>query len=316
MKLKVGTRGSALALAQTNIVCDLLKSKISDIEIDVIVIKTKGDKILDKALDKIGDKGLFVKEMEQQLLDKKIDFAVHSLKDMPSEIDDRLILAKCPTRASEKDVLIINPKHKIDKSDILEWFKNTSGIKVGTGSKRRFCQLKLVNDSIVQCPIRGNIKTRIDKLVSEDLDAIVLAKAGIDRLDLKELNFVELNIDIMVPAAGQGALAVELRKDDDRLMKMMGKISDAYTTCQVSGERSFLKSIGAGCHSSVGAYAYHKDGKMFITAVYGDECGFVSVETDYVEINNREYKDETLIEDMVNLGKKMANKMRKDDKNI
>ena len=175
MKLIVGTRGSALAIAQTDSIISLVLDKFPDLEIEKKIIKTKGDKILDKSLDKIGDKGLFVSEIERELLEGTIDFAVHSLKDMPTKISPGLKLAQTPERQDPRDVLVINPKHQLRPEDIMDWLRSSQGLKIGTGSKRRTSQLKRINESIQPMMIRGNIGTRLEKLVSQDLDAIVLA---------------------------------------------------------------------------------------------------------------------------------------------
>lgn len=271
MNLIAGTRGSALAIAQTNLVCNMLKKRFPNVEIELKIIKTKGDKILNKALDKIGDKGLFVKEIEHQLIDGRIDFAVHSLKDMPSEINEELKLTKTPNRADSRDVLIVNPKHKIKDDKIIDWLKNSSGLKVGTGSKRRIAQLLKLNKTIIPVPIRGNIDTRISKLVSEDMDAIVLAAAGIERLGIFQDNIYYFSYDEIIPAAGQGALAVEIKRDNEVLDKMFEEISDEIVELEILSERAFLKRVNGGCHIPVGAISYIEKDKFTIYGVYGDE---------------------------------------------
>ena len=269
MKLIAGTRGSALAVAQTNLVCNILKEKFPDLDIELKIIKTKGDKILNKALDKIGDKGLFVKEIENQLINGDIDFAVHSLKDMPSEIDDRLKLTKTPDRADARDVLVINPKHKVE--NVMEWLKNEENLKIGTGSKRRIAQLLIINRNIQPMPIRGNIDTRIRKLVDEDMDAIVLAAAGIERLGISTENMYHFNYSEMIPASGQGALAIEIKKDNTELEKMFAEISTEETELEVISERAFLKQINGGCHIPVGSISEINGDEITLTAIYGDE---------------------------------------------
>lgn len=269
MKLIAGTRGSKLAIAQTDLVCNMLKEKFPNLEIEKKIIKTKGDKILNKALDKIGDKGIFVKEIENQLIKGDIDFAVHSLKDMPSEIDDRLKLTKTPDRSDARDLLVINPKHKIE--NIRDWLENSKALKIGTGSKRRIAQLMMINNDIEIMPIRGNIDTRIEKLVKEDMDAIVLAAAGIERLGiLKENNLYYFKYSEMIPASGQGALAIEIRKDSLELDKMFEKISKYETELEIVAERAFLKRINGGCHTPVGAISEINSNKLCLTAIYGD----------------------------------------------
>ena len=328
MKLKVGTRGSELALAQTKIVCDMLKSIDDNIEIEVSVIKTKGDAILDVSLDKIGDKGLFVKEIEKKLIDGDIDFAVHSLKDMPSELDSRLMITDVPLRASEKDVLIVNPKYNLENDEVIQWFKESSNLKIGTGSKRRFYQLRKINDSIIQKDIRGNIKTRINKLVDKDMDAIVLAKAGIDRLDIDDLVYAELDLDMMVPAVGQGCLAIEIRSDDSDMKSLIDSISDRYSTYQYECERAYLKKIGAGCHSPVGAFSYMKEDRFYIVGIFGDEKGDIlvrkekSIAWDKKNIDKKDINREVINkkdvdrEALRNLGSDLAEEIMKEVNNL
>ncbi|MEG0250444.1 MAG: hydroxymethylbilane synthase [Peptostreptococcus sp.] len=271
MKLVAGTRGSELAITQTELVCKSLIAAFPGLEIEKKIIKTKGDKILDKALDKIGDKGIFVKEIERQLIDGKIDFAVHSLKDMPSEIDARLKLVNTPMRADARDVLIVNPKHNIDSKDAMKWLKSSNGLRVGTGSKRRIAQLLMINKSINPIPLRGNIATRISKLESEDMDAIVLAAAGIERLDIKNINVYYFDYDQMIPASGQGALAIEIKKNNTELEKIFESISDRKTELEVAAERSFLKKINGGCHIPVGSISFIENDLFVIRGIFGNE---------------------------------------------
>lgn len=269
MKLVAGTRGSKLAVAQTELICSMLEKEFPDLEIEKKIIKTKGDKILNKALDKIGDKGLFVKEIESQLESGEIDFAVHSLKDMPSEINSSLKLTKTPDRADARDILIINPKHKIN--NVMDWLKREKSIKIGTGSKRRIAQLLEINENIEPMHIRGNIDTRIRKLVEEDMDAIVLAAAGVERLKIENLNTYIFKYDEMIPAAGQGALAIEIKKENIILDKMFDKISEIESEVQITAERAFLKRINGGCHSPVGAISEIDGDELILKAIYGDE---------------------------------------------
>ncbi len=291
MRLIAGTRGSKLALAQTDLIIRLLKEKYPSLEIEKKIIKTKGDKILNRALDKIGDKGLFVKEIENQLISGQIDFAVHSLKDMPSDIDYRLKLTKTPNRADARDVLVINPKHEI--KDVFYWLKNSKDLKIGTGSKRRSAQLLEINKNIEIRPIRGNIDTRIEKLVKEDYDAIVLAAAGLERLELLEKNKLYFfDYAKMIPAPGQGALAIEIRKDRKELDKIFQDISDEKKDLEVLAERAFLKEINGGCHIPVGAISEIKEGRLFLSAVYGSEdCSQIVKSQRSIEINE-DFKNE------------------------
>lgn len=315
MKLVAGTRGSQLAITQTELVCESLKAVFPGLEIEKKIIKTKGDKILDKALDKIGDKGIFVKEIEKQLIDSKIDFAVHSLKDMPSEIDDRLKLVNTPMRADARDVLLVNPKHDVDRNNIMDWLKNSKNLKIGTGSKRRIAQLLMINKNIVAMPLRGNIGTRISKLVSEDMDAIVLAAAGIERLKIKGINVYYFDYNQMIPASGQGALAIEIKKDNTELEKMFEKISDRNTQLQIVAERAFLKRINGGCHIPVGSISYIENNEFVLRGILGDESYSNIVikdkRLDFSSIRNLKYEDtkkidEEIIKELNSLGSNLA----------
>lgn len=310
MKLIAGTRGSKLAIAQTDLICNMLKEKFPNLEIEKKIIKTKGDKILNKVLDKIGDKGIFVKEIENQLIDGEIDFAVHSLKDMPSEIDGRLKLTKTPNRADARDVLLINPKHKI--KDVGYWLKNSKGLKIATGSKRRIAQLLNINKNIEIVPIRGNIDTRIEKLVNEDMDAIVLAAAGIERLGILGKNkLYYFKYSDMIPASGQGALAIEIRKDNSKLDKIFDEIYEYEAEIEVIAERSFLKKINGGCHIPVGAISEINGNQLSLTAIYGDS-DYKKVVTGKKKIELEQYNRDNLILDKNNSKSKIDNEIFKE----
>ena len=257
--LKIGTRGSELALKQANIVKNLLLSKFLDLKIEIIIIKTKGDKILNKSINKIGGKGVFVKEIEEALIDKEIDIAVHSLKDMPYDMPDSLKIGAFTERESPIDIFI---SHQ-NKS----FFDMPIGSKIGTGSLRRSIQLKRLRNDIEIVPIRGNINTRISKIGNE-VDGVVLAEAGINRLELSELISYKFNIDEMVPAVCQGIIAVQIRKNDKIAENYVSKINDNESYICQKAERSFLKNIGADCNSPAGAYAYINENNIVIKGVY------------------------------------------------
>ena len=241
MKVVVGTRGSKLALTQTNWVIDQLKERNPQVEFEVKIIKTKGDLIQHLSLDKIGDKGLFVKEIEQQLLDKEIDIAVHSMKDMPSTLPAGLRFAGTPEREDPRDVLILK-----------EGYKNIDdlprGAKIGTGSKRRKYQLLKYRPDLEIVPIRGNIDTRIQKIKDENLDGIVLAAAGMIRAGMTEQISYYFPVDLMVPAPAQGALAIEIRENDLEIESLVNSIKDEVTQVRVAAERGFLIGVNGSCH--------------------------------------------------------------------
>ena len=266
MKIRVGTRGSNLALIQTNWAIDRLKEKFPEVEFEVKIIKTKGDKILHLSLDKIGDKGLFVKEIESQLLEGEIDLAVHSMKDMPAEVVEGLKFAAVPKREDPRDVIIL--REGLNSFDELP-----IGATIGTGSKRRKYQLLRKRPDLNIVPIRGNIETRISKIESENLDGIVLAASGVIRADLEEKITEFLPVDLMIPAPAQGALALEIRENDEELEKMIDAIKDEISQIQIDAERSYLAGIDGSCHIPMGAYCEVDGEKLILTGIFGDEDG-------------------------------------------
>ena len=266
MKIRVGTRGSNLALIQTNWAIDRLKEKFPEVEFEVKIIKTKGDKILHLSLDKIGDKGLFVKEIESQLLEGEIDLAVHSMKDMPAEVVEGLKFAAVPKREDPRDVIIL--REGLNSFDELP-----IGATIGTGSKRRKYQLLRKRPDLNIVPIRGNIETRISKIESENLDGIVLAASGVIRADLEEKITEFLTVDLMIPAPAQGALALEIRENDEKLEKMIDAIRDEVSQIQTDAERSYLAGIDGSCHIPMGAYCEVNGDNLTLTGIFGDEDG-------------------------------------------
>lgn len=266
MKLVVGTRGSNLALVQTNWVVEQLKKNNPDIEFEIKIIKTKGDLIKDLPLDKIGDKGLFVKEIEKSILDKEIDMAVHSMKDMPSYLPEGLKFAHSPRREDPRDALIFREGYKT-LEDLPQ------GAKIGTGSKRRKYQLLKHRPDLEIVPIRGNIETRIKKIETENLDGVVLAASGLRRAGLEEKIDYYIPTDIMLPAPAQGILALEIREDDKETEKIIDSIKDNITKVQIDAERGFLIGVNGSCHIPMGAYCEVDGEKITLTGLYGDGDG-------------------------------------------
>ena len=270
MIIKIGTRGSKLALAQTNYVIEKLKEKYPENDYQVEVIKTTGDLDLNRPLDAIGSKGIFIDEIEKALLSGRIQMAVHSMKDMPSEVSKGLVFADPWKREDPRDVLICK-----EAKTLMEL---PEGANIATGSKRRSYQLLKLRPDINICPIRGNIDSRIRKLYDglpdgTQLDGIVLAAAGLRRLGL-ENNITEyLDVDDVVPAPAQGTLAIELPETSKELLEMVNSISDKETKDIVFLERGFLKEIGGDCHLPVGACAEACDGGYRLMALFGNEDG-------------------------------------------
>lgn len=266
MKIVVGTRGSKLALIQTNWVIEELKKSYPSIEFEVKIIKTKGDLIQNVSLDKIGDKGLFVKEIEQQLLEKEIDIAVHSMKDMPSSLPEGLKFAGIPKREDARDVLVLKEGYT-GIEDLPQ------GAKVGTGSKRRKYQLLNHRPDLNIVPIRGNIDTRIRKIQDENLDAVVLAAAGLLRAGFEEKIGCYISEDIMIPAPAQGALAIEIRTDSPEIEEIVNSLSHKETEIQVMAERGFLEGINGSCHIPIGAYCTVNGENINLVGLYGNKEG-------------------------------------------
>ena len=266
MKLVVGTRGSNLALVQTNWVVEQLKKNNPNIEFEIKIIKTKGDLIKDLPLDKIGDKGLFVKEIEKSLLDGEIDMAVHSMKDMPSYLPEGLKFAHSPKREDPRDALIFKEGYK-SLDDLPQ------GARIGTGSKRRKYQLLKHRPDLEIVPIRGNIETRIKKIETEKLDGVVLAASGLRRAGLDDKIDYYIPTDIMLPAPAQGILALEIREDDKETEKIIDSIKDDITKIQIDAERGFLIGVNGSCHIPMGAYCEIEGEKITLTGLYGDGEG-------------------------------------------
>ena len=261
MKVKVGTRGSKLALAQTDWVINELKKVAPEVEFEKVIIKTTGDKILDSPLSKIGGKGLFVKEIEEALLKEEIDLAVHSMKDVPAKLPEGLEIACVPKRESPFDVWISKSGEDL--------FSLPSGAKVGTSSLRRSVQIKKLRRDLEILPLRGNVDTRLRKLREGMYDAIILAEAGIKRLGLS-LDYTVFSVEEMIPSVGQGALGIEIREKDTRIKELISKIHCDKTYTCVKAERAFLHRLEGGCQVPLGAHAVLTNYKLRIVGFVSD----------------------------------------------
>ena len=264
-KITIGTRGSALALVQANWVRDRLLGVHSDLEVELCIIKTKGDKILDVPLAKVGGKGLFVKEIEDAMLEGRIDLAVHSMKDVPTDLPEKLFIAVVPERQDFRDVLITRGGHGLELLP--------AGARVGTSSLRRQAQLKRLRPDLDLVNLRGNLDTRIRKLVSEDLGAIVVAAAGLARMNLLDKVSQFLEPEVMVPAIAQGALGLEARLGDQRVLERISFLHDRSSAVCVSAERSFLKRMEGGCQVPLGALARLSGDHLTLTGLVADPEG-------------------------------------------
>ena len=256
-KIKVGSRDSKLAMIQTQMVIDSILENNQDIEIEVVALKTTGDKILDKTLDKIGGKGLFVKELDEALINGEVDITVHSFKDMPMDFNEKLPIVALSKRADYRDVYIL-PKGKInDKAPI------------GSGSKRRVVQLKELFPDRSFAPIRGNVITRLEKLDRGEYSALVLAAAGIQRLGLEERINRYFEVEEVLPPACQGIIAVQGRAGENYDYLKSFDFKESHIIAEA--ERSFVKELGGGCSAPIAAFARVDGDEVILKGMYYDE---------------------------------------------
>ena len=256
-RLRIGSRGSQLALWQANHISGLLRAKGH--EIDLEIIKTTGDKITDVALSMVGTKGMFTKEIEEALLEGRIDLAVHSLKDLPTELAPEFEIAAITTRENTHDVLCSVKYSSIDQLP--------NRAKVGTSSLRRQAQLKALRPDLQIHPLRGNVDTRLRKLAAGEYDAIILAAAGLYRLGKTELVKQVIPSEVMCPAAGQGALGIEIRAGDSKTGECLAFLDDKNARATTTCERALLNKLGGGCQVPIGASAEIRDGRVHLDAV-------------------------------------------------
>ncbi len=288
-KLIIGSRGSDLALWQTNFVKAKLEEIFPEIYLETKIIKTTGDKTLDVALAKIGDKGLFTREIETALLKKEIDLAVHSLKDLQTVQPKNLVIGAVTARELPNDCLISKKYASIDELP--------KGAKVATGSLRRKSQLLYYRPDLQIFEIRGNVPTRIKKFEQSDLDAMILAFAGVHRLNLDSYIKQIIPFEIMIPAVGQGALAIEIRTDDQEIERLLQKLNDENTSVCVAAERSFLRALEGGCQVPIGANARLENDKIRLEGMAGNLDGSINLR-ETISGKKTEAKD---------LGKRLAN---------
>lgn len=281
-KIIVGSRRSKLALTQTNWVIDQLKKLGGPFEFEVKEIVTKGDQILDVTLSKVGGKGLFVKEIEQAMMDKEIDMAVHSMKDMPAVLPEGLVIGCIPEREDHRDVLI--SKGNVPFNEL------QSGAIIGTSSLRRSAQLLALRPDLEMKWIRGNIDTRVGKLESEEYDAIILAAAGLKRLGWANEVITEfIDAETCVPAVGQGALSIECRGDDQELLQLLEKFTSVKTSTAVKAERAFLHKMEGGCQVPIAGFAYiNEQEEIVLTALVGTPDGNVIIKEQVTGTNPEE----------------------------
>lgn len=268
-KIRIGTRRSPLALWQARHVASLLKARESDLDVELVEIVTRGDKILDSPLAKVGGKGLFVKELEERLLSGAVDMAVHSLKDMPAQLPEGLHLASVPPREDPRDAFVSKKYRSLAELP--------KGARVGTSSLRRASQLKHWRGDLEVVSIRGNVQTRLRR-IDEELDAGVLAAAGLKRLELAGRIAEAIDPSRMLPAVGQGALALEARVGDDEVNRRLSALEDRETRVAVSCERAFLSRLGGGCQVPIAAHARVAGGRIEFRGLVAHPGGGALVE--------------------------------------
>jgi hydroxymethylbilane synthase len=263
LRLKIGSRGSQLALWQANHIAAKLRQCGHEVRVEII--HTTGDKILDVALAKVGTKGMFTKEIEEALAAGRVDVAVHSLKDLPTELSEQFEIAATPARDDPRDAFCSARHGSIEELP--------HGARVGTSSLRREAQLKALRRDLVIQPLRGNVDTRIRKLESGEFDAIILASAGLRRLGRTELIRQLIPVETMCPAAGQGALAVEIRSGDGAVRDGLAFLDDHATRAETDCERALLRKMGGGCQVPIGGNASWRDARLHLEAVVASPDG-------------------------------------------
>lgn len=263
MKIRVGSRESVLAVIQSQMVMEAIRQTVPDAVLELVTMKTTGDRILDKTLDQIGGKGLFVKELDQALRDGRVDFTVHSLKDMPMDVPEDLPLAAFSRREDPRDVLVLpEGVWRMDPSK-----------PIGCSSRRRQLQLKTLYPEMEISPVRGNVQTRLRKLQEGEYSALVLAAAGLKRLGLEHRISRYFAPEEILPAAGQGILAVQTRKGMDT--GCLAKVHDRDAACCALAERAFVRVLDGGCSSPVAAYAVVEGQRLTLTGLYVSADGTV-----------------------------------------
>ncbi len=263
--LRIATRKSQLALWQAEYVRDMLKSHHPDLDIELVKMSTQGDKILDTPLAKVGGKGLFVKELERSLLDEETDIAVHSMKDVPVELPQSLHLSVICPREDPRDAFVSSRYKSLDTLP--------EGARLGTSSLRRQCQLAALRPDLKIVDLRGNVNTRLKKLDDGEYDAIILAAAGLKRLEFEDRISEFLATDISLPAIGQGAVGIECRRGDDWVNELLAPLNDPDTATRVAAERAMNLRLQGGCQVPIAGYAELEHGVILLRGLVGQVDG-------------------------------------------
>lgn len=260
--LKLGTRGSALALKQADMVRSALLAVAPDVDVEVSAISTRGDQVLDKPLEDIGDKGLFTKELERALLDGDVDLCVHSMKDMPTEFPEGCVMGGMLERADARDVLVCGPRiHAASLADV------PAGARLGTGSLRRTAQIRRLFPDVLPVPMRGNVDTRLQKACGADYEGAVMAAAGLLRMGRADCIAAYLPVEQMVPAVGQGAIGIEIRDGDERMAALCRLVGNRATERCVNIERAVLSALEGGCQAPIGVHARLEGDALLVDAI-------------------------------------------------
>lgn len=292
-KIIIGSRDSKLAVMQTELVMQQIRKYNPDLELELITLKTTGDLILTQTLDKIGGKGLFVKELDQALIDGRIDIAIHSLKDMPMEVNEELPIVALPKRGDVRDTLILPEGISLEMIDRNELLSN-----IGSSSNRRKLQLENLYEGIGVTPVRGNIITRLTKLDRGEYSALILAAAGLHRVGLEHRISKYFSVEEMIPAAGQGILSIQARKDLD--VSFLQMVNDRVSMYCATAERSFVRVLDGGCSSPIAAHAMVSGNEIKLVGLHYNEA-------------TKEHRIDNIIGDILEaekLGEKLANKLR------
>lgn len=294
MILRIGTRGSKLALIQSEWVKNRIQTEHPDVRVELTIIKTTGDKILDSPLSKIGGKGLFVKEIEDALLQKRVDLAVHSMKDVPAELPQDLMLAAFPEREDPRDALVSTGNIPVDQL--------RRKARLGTSSLRRAAQILHIRPDLEIAPLRGNVDTRLGKLTGGELDCIILATAGLRRMGLEDRISQFIPTDMVLPAIGQGALGLETRRDDAQTRGMIDFLNHEPTQVAVAAERAFLKELEGGCQVPIAGLALLEKGRLHFRGMVAELDGTMLVQ-DRISGDKK---------DAIRMGKTLAQKLLAD----
>lgn len=294
-RILIGTRGSSLALAQTNQILDSLRKVAPNLRYEVIPIKTKGDKMHDVGTTAVEGKSLFTKEIEESLIEGKVDMAVHSMKDLTTDLPAGVVIAAVPERINPHDVLVSRNRKKFEQLPARS--------RVGTSSARRKAQLLAARGDLEILEMHGNVDTRLRKLESGAYDAIVLAAAGLIRLRLEKHATEFLSTKVMLPAVGQGALAVECRENDNEIRDLLSQIDHKPTRRAVEAERAFARKLGADCRTPIAAYARFGDGKLVMEGLVAAPDGKMLVRSRITSNNpDAEQVGEELAESLLKKG--------------